>query len=431
MTVSFNTTKKSWVKKIESPNNIFASPAFVRGCFYFKDSIDINRFINAMNLSFKDYDMLLSTLAVDKDGKPLATYTQNQSQEILEIEEAPSKLIEESEIENLVPNKVITPAQQSGATGDLNGMKMGAFKLTIFGNGFSVGFNISHSMFDQTGVFYYFKYLSQIYTLGADKITLKKPEIIEYNNNDSYKFSDINEAHQYANSNLGFFYKDPSNGKAFSENISIDIEFNSNEIDQFKSTVKDQILSKNDIISAIMFKICTLNSKLKDDDVFHLRYLCNIRKFAGLGEETLGNLFKYCTIPLKVSDIREMSIIDLAKVNRKSVSEITYKQFIKALCWYKYTQDEKHINYHYFIPSIYSTKLSNWTQFSYEQIAFDNAKPYSLKPISKAGDATNFISFEINQNNEKIIQTSVAISPDSMAKVIELSNTTTLFKILN
>ncbi|EGC30502.1 hypothetical protein DICPUDRAFT_99515 [Dictyostelium purpureum] len=431
--VSFYSSDKEWTIKL-GPNDYYAAPVFMRGCFYFRGGINIDRFADALAESFKDFDMLLGTLSMSKEGDIFVNYENNKLNQVLEIEDrtTESSINNNQNVIDHLPNKIITAEQQSGAAIDLSGMKMSAFKIKVFNDGFFIGYNINHSMLDLTGVAYYFKYLSQIYTLGnREKINLKKPQYLGTFKTNNIQFKDKDEADQYANK-MGFYFIPPNNNSnnMFSQNNILKIEFNTTKLDILKST-SDLSLSKNDVITAAICKVFTFTSNLKDDDIFTLKYMCNIRKLAGLGEEALGNLYIYKGIPLKVSDIRKKSLVELAGINRKSVSEITYEQFKNDLCWFKYIQDEKIDTFGYFIPSIKYTLLSNWNQYDYDQIKFDNATPHSLAPVCIADAGTNFISFNTNENNEKTIITTVSIPPNSIKEIVEFGVNTSLYRVIN
>ncbi|EGC38621.1 hypothetical protein DICPUDRAFT_75769 [Dictyostelium purpureum] len=48
---------------------------------------------------------------------------------------------------------------------------------------------------------------------------------------------------------------------------------------------------------------------------------------------------------------------------------------------------------------------SSWNQFDYSQVRFNDSTSYALRTISIASKGTNFISFDINNDNNKIIST--------------------------
>ncbi|EGC31711.1 hypothetical protein DICPUDRAFT_156411 [Dictyostelium purpureum] len=387
-------------------------------------SINVEKFIEAMDESFKDYQVLLSYIYKESE-KPFIFFKAAGYEEILEIEERNGDSINNCKIEDSLPNKIKTRDTE-------NGVKVGVFKLTLFKDGFSLGNVISHAIFDQGAVCYYFKYVSQLYNNGRGRTILAKPHFTDYSafSSESIIFNDMNEAQLYANQ-IGFSY--PSLHAISATHpipLVYNIEFNINELENFKSSIdgKQAGISKNDIITAVFFKMFA--SQLLDSDIFSLKYACNIRKTAGLGEEALGNIYIHCCIPLKVLEIKEKSLLELAKISRKSVSKISVDHFKKDLIWYKYIQDNKIDSDGYFFPTPYTTILSNWNQFDYSQVRFNDSTPYALRTISIASKGTNFISFDINNDNKKIISTTIAVTFDNIDAITEMGNNTNLFKII-
>ncbi|EGC37323.1 hypothetical protein DICPUDRAFT_77037 [Dictyostelium purpureum] len=430
-TVKFKTRNKKWVKKLH-PNDLFSAPMFIRCSFCFKGKIDLNKFILALNESFKDFEMFLTTFKKDNNNDIFICYKENEYKQVLEIEDRPLDLIENSysKVENLVPTlKTICPIQESGISLHLDGLKMAAFKLSIFENGFCIGYNINHACIDQTGIYYYFKYLSQLYSFGREHLKLKKPEFIDYKSyeNKEFQFADTNEAHEYAKK-LGFYYKEKAqDNNIFEKNSILFLNFNLREIDNFKKESNETTLSKNDIIIGIIFKLYTFSSHLNENQDFNLKYISSVRKHGNIGEEIMGNIFRYNGISLKVGEIRKMNIIELSKINRKSVNSITIDHFKNDISWFNYIHSLD--NYGYFIPTIYGTNISNWNSLDYNKIQFGSSTPFALKTFCRARDATNYLSFDIDKNNNKTITTSISVPNDSIERIINFSKDNNLFSI--
>ncbi|EGC34598.1 hypothetical protein DICPUDRAFT_34764 [Dictyostelium purpureum] len=440
MTVQFS-NNYNWEKQL-GPLEYFSSPVYTRGSLFFKGEIDLMKFIRSMSSSFNYFHLLLSHFSTDKKGNIWACNSTKKinstTKEQLEIEYI-NEPMESATFENTLPKKTIKDVYKLGFAKDLNGMVMAAFKLTIFNDGFCIGYTVNHSFFDQASIYYYLKFLSQIYSNDGENLTFLKPQIFDSQNfiNNKVKFDGIINAREYGDSNFGFIFytmsQKPSEGSIdinFFHNTTIGLKFDLEEINKIKSK-NSNYLSTNDIISAIVLKVLTLTEFLKDSDDFTLRYVCNVRKYLEKGEEAIGNFAHHCKMILKVKEIKESSILDLANIDRKSILGIHGDDFKDSLNWYKYMQDEKEVALTYVgKPSFYSSRITNWTNFDYDAVQFDKVSPHSIKTPSLAGYGINTITFT-TEHGKKYFTTGVSIPIDCMEKLDNFGKTSKLFSIDN
>ncbi|EGC37472.1 hypothetical protein DICPUDRAFT_76937 [Dictyostelium purpureum] len=439
-TVKYYPVKASWKKSI-GPLGYFPSSIFLRSGLWFKGKIDVERFIKAMGNALIEYDFFLSFLYRDENGQLYACYPpkskESDGQQQLEIEKRQDS-IECSTLEMILPKKIISLEQDMGFVPDLNGVSIGALKLTVFSDGFVVGYNVNHTFFDQAGIFYFCKYLSHLYTYGAEKRELKNPLMFDSISLDSenIRFADINEARAYGGSVLGIVYTPISNSvspddggvaECFSKNSQINLMFDLKRVDAFKSQ-GGPALSKGDIITAILFKAYTFTSYLSDDQDFTIRYSINLRSKLGLGQEAIGYLVHQGKMLLKVKDIREKSLLDLAKISRESVLAITVDQFKEDYSYYKCLQENGENMFDYVgKPMFISSFITNWTSFDYHNIQFDDAVPFSLRTQCFAGYGCNIITFDVDKNGNKVYATPISVPADCIDKIIDLGTQTKLF----
>ncbi|KYQ91394.1 hypothetical protein DLAC_08354 [Tieghemostelium lacteum] len=440
MSVRFFPATMGWNKRID-PLEYFACAIYTRGALYFKGQIDLDRFINAMSESFLVFDFILSTFYRDSNGCFNASYppTNNVEQCHLEIEKISDSIMNMNNIsfDQLLPtSKTVGPSQLSGFAPDLTNLPMGVLKLTILSDdGFVLGYSMNHSLFDQASVFYYLKYISQLYTVGKDKINLPRPAVVNSlpMENKEFTFKNITEARQYGDRVPGFTYTPLIENLAsddkphpFSLNSLIKLKFDLDEISKIKSQVVEY-LSTNDILSGVLFKVYTMTSYLSDEEIFTLRYANNIRKFAKLGEEIIGNLVHQCRMEMSVGEIRNQSILQLALVNRKSVEDIKFDHFRNTLSWYRYMYDNNEETLNYLgKTSFTSSRITNWATFDYDSIKFDTCTPISVKSVNIAQYGVNTIAFDI-EDSKKIFTIPISVPPDCVPLVKEYGKSTKLF----
>ncbi|KAN0039327.1 hypothetical protein ACTA71_001521 [Dictyostelium dimigraforme] len=427
-----------------------AHTVFSRGGYYFKGEIDLEKFLKSMEQVFQEFPVLLSTF-YSENGIWNISYPPKSHHKVndqLEIETRENDIIEATTLETIIPMKLLDERMKSGFSIDLEGLPMGSFKLTILKDGFIIGYSINHSLFDQSSMYYFFKYLSTIYSNDGkkekekEKPILNKPIII--NGEDFYDknqppLKDIQDFRDYGKEVLGFTYtpfgsdsdSSSSSIKPKNENIIIKVNFNLKEIENLIKTIKDYYLSINDIIHSIIIKILSINETISDDEEFRLRYTCNMRKRCNLNESHIGNFGFQQNLLFKLSDIRNKSILELAKINRKDVTEFTNDNFFKTVTWHNKMQSHKEHPLNYLgkqVPTI--TNVSNWTSFDYDKISFNGIKPFTIKAPCIATFNVNIICFDYDfQNNLKFFRTTIYIPSNSFNQINNFSNNSNLFTI--
>ncbi|EGC32323.1 hypothetical protein DICPUDRAFT_38569 [Dictyostelium purpureum] len=424
MTTNFG-PDKSFLHKV-GPVEHFSASLFSRGGLWYNGTIDIEKFALAVKESLKDFYFIHSTLHKDEGGEIYASYSENENFEHLEIEER-EESIKNATLELILPKKNISLDQQMGFSKDLNGQVMGVLKLTKYTDGFVIGYNFSHTLFDQGSMVYYFKYLANIYN---GRPGLKKPQIVDILSlgHNIPLFKDINEVREYGSKVLRYIYKPISAHTAPAPNLNIivQIKLDIDEIDKLKST-SPQYLSRNDLIGGILIKIYNFSNK---EENFTYGYVCNIRKYLGVGEEAISNLIHQRRMTIDAKDIIKNNTVELAQLVRKNCSEITIEGYTKYVAWCKYLKDEKQNMAEYFNnPTHGMTRTSNWTSFDYDSISFDNSAPISLRHYTAAFYGVNIISFDTDENGKKYYTTQISIPSNDLEKVKEYGEVSKLYSI--
>ncbi|KAN0024797.1 hypothetical protein ACTFIV_009206 [Dictyostelium citrinum] len=451
-TTKFFKSNNTFYKKFDGLDYA-AHTVFSRGGYFFKGQIDLEKFIKSMEQAFHEFPVLLSTFH-SENGIWNISYPPKSHHKVndqLEVENKENESIETTTLESIIPMKLLDERMKNGFSIDLEGLPMGSFKLTILKDGFVIGYSINHSLFDQSSMYYFFKYLSIIYSTttnnGSDKekINLEKPIII--NGEDFYDknqppLTDLQNFRDYGKEHLGFTYtpfgtsSDSGNSssgddKPKIENITIKVNFNLKELENILKSITDHYLSINDIIHSIIIKILSMNETISDDEEFRLRYTVNMRKRCNLNEEHIGNFGFQQNLLFKVSNIRNKSIIELAKMNRKDVSEFTNDNFYKTITWHNKMQYHKELPLNYLgkqVPTI--TNVSNWTSFDYGKISFDGISPFTIKAPCIATYNVNIICFDYDfKNHEKFFRTTIYVPSNSFNQINNFSNNSKLFTI--
>lgn len=191
-------------------------------------------------------------------------------------------------------------------------------------------------------------------------------------------------------------------------------------------------ISVNDLIHAIFFKIIIFNSSLPSDQEVLVAYACDMRRRCGLGENYIGNLINTGHMVKTKAEIQHASLLELAQMNRKSLTEINPEKFKKKLSWFDYFSKFNESVEDYFPLNCIDPcawMLTNWSSFDYSQIKFDQSEPVSLKypfiPHLNGG----VISFE-EIEGIKYLNLILEIQNSALDAVIELGENTRLFKIL-
>ena len=450
----FYPTNTRWEKKLTSIN-YFLAPVFLNQGLCFKGEVNLERFLDAMHESLQDFDFLFSQLHRN-DGDLYASYsTEDGNNSFIQLEiETKQETINASSLASITPNKVdkkihsITANQSDDLpmpiVESFTGMPMVAFKLTTFIEGFAIGCYWNHALLDQSSMVYFFKYLSQVYSFGRDGISLQKPNLVDIdslssNVKSAYIFKSVADFRERSEAIIGFKYTPPKTDTTaprktdktkpppkLESHITVDLNFKLSEINKLKSKEK-QYLSVNDIIHAVLLKIYSFNPDLPLDKNFCFGFVCNMRKYCELGEETIGNIISHPLIRLTLKDIKSKNLLELALCNRQCVSNITLELFQKSLGWYTHIQayNENPLHYNTAFDSS-NARVTNWTSFDYRNIQFDSAYPIELKTPCFASSRVNIISFDTKEN-EKQLKTSVSISRDSLHLLNKLESDSKLF----
>lgn len=454
----FYPTKMGFKKKLGS-TQYYHSPYFISQGLCFRGEIHLGRFLDAMHETLQDFDCLFGNIDAH-EGDLFVSYSteesnstgENKSSESnnrpfiqLEIEKKDEQF-NSSSLDTIIPNK-IDERIKGVITDQFEGLPMGAFKLTIFVDGFTIGFSLNHSLFDQSSMFYLIKYLSHMYTYGREKISLKKPRLVDVdfltsNVEVPQIFENLKDFRENSESYIGFKYTSPESlseveiqteeepKPSFESYITVDLNFNLTEINKLIGTV-DHYLSVNDMIHAVLLKVYSFNPRLALDQTFCFGFACNMRKYCGFGEEAIGNVLSHPLIFIKLQDIKNKSLLELALLNRQRVSEVDIEFFKRSLVWY-----ERLLEYHekpiHYGPTfnLLNARATNWSTFNYDNILFDNATPIKLNAPCLAPFRVNVISFE-NKENEKVFKTSISIPPEGIESLQELERETKLFSYEN
>src|SRR5262249_27352696 len=116
----------------------------------------------------RNQEGLYASYSIKDDSKPFIQ---------LEVEKI-KETIDTSTFTSVLPDK-IDERMRGVITDQFEGLPIGAFKLTTFIDGFTIGYYLNHAFFDQSSIFYFLKYLSHVYTFGKDHINLKKPSLVD------------------------------------------------------------------------------------------------------------------------------------------------------------------------------------------------------------------------------------------------------------
>lgn len=438
----FFPSKQHWHKTL-SPIERFNAPFFGKGCLYFKGKVELEKFLIAMQNTLDSFDFIFTRFHQDEKGlmvrySDLAS-SENSEGVQLEIEYSP-QLITSLDENSCVPQKVDQKVL-AGFTTDLEGLMIGAFKLTVCEDGFVIGFILNHAFFDQSSIVYFFKYLSAMYSNDKNNIVLRKPMLVEdidISQNQISKLEDVAYLRRNGVS-LGYQYIDdltkfmnivqsPYSG------IVLDLHFITTEFEALKNS-SSCIISNNDIMHAILFKIHALNPELLPDNNLKLFFLCNMRKRLGFGHEVIGNYQCVHQIDVNINYIRQASLLELAKYNRDFVSKINTEKYINDLMWYKCFFELGQTSDNYCLVPIVDTQargISNLTSFSYADISFNGVTPVALYMPSLATFGFSLVCFD-KANPDSYLNFSIGVPKTCLEAVIEFGKTTNLFrtKIVN
>ncbi|EFA83221.1 hypothetical protein PPL_04011 [Heterostelium album PN500] len=429
--VTFKPSGQSYEHKLNGIEYFFAV-YYTRGGMYFEgESVDVDRFLEAMSEALADCDFMFVDLDLDNNIAKYPSPATSKNVVTLQIEERLNESV--FSINDYLPTKNIDQ-RMFGFAPTVDGLPIVSFKLSRAKDGFLIGYYFNHAYFDQSSIFYFLKYQSHIYTYGKDKMKLKKPELVslDFLVSKDYQVDSI-EQFKTLGEELGYYYKNATaaNDQASStplESLVLDIYFNTEEFDKLKKQT-DKYLSTNDIIHGVLLKMYSFNPSYGDDDDFCLKYNCNMRKLSNLGEESIGNIVYGDCFIVKVRDMRNKSILELAIANRECLAKLSLDGMKKETTWMHYAQHYKQ-NPHQFgngKANPIACRASSWTGFDYDTISYGTAKPKQLKcPCIAQYGNINMITFE-HINQKKVFVTSIYIPTDCVDSITNLGNTSNLF----
>ncbi|MBA3720790.1 MAG: hypothetical protein H0W88_00125 [Parachlamydiaceae bacterium] len=431
----FYPPEEKWEKKLNGFEH-FYSTMFPVAAFYFQGEIQIDRFIDAMAKTLEDFPMMFARLRTTSDGSyaEFSGFKNDKEKYKIQLEISEQNVnVEEGILENILPNYVDQKIKQ-GIVDDTNNLPMGAFRITKFENGFSLGYYINHAFFDQSSILYFFKYLSDIYTNGTtthpkpfliDVATLKPKippsfknltEIRDYSKTVGMRYvNDINELYQLLTT--------PYPGTIFN------LVFNRDQLEKFRNE-NDLKVSANDIIQAVLFKIYSYDKNLTDEDNIYFAFPCNLKKRCGFNENGIGNVITGCQSFFRVGDLRNASLTELAKKSRERVDQINTETFKENLVWFESLlsmgeSPQKYLPTAFFEPLYFGA--SNWASFNYETVNFDDNTPFALKTTSIPTLGISIICFSGGKELEYTL--SIAVPHNSTDSLYLLEKTSHLFSI--
>eukprot|EP01132_Coremiostelium_polycephalum_P005574 gene5574-6940_t len=405
----------------------FYSSFFNRGGMYFRGSINVDQFIEALNETLMDFNFMFIQWDRDKNIGiyPSATtnFIQNKKNNInchivrLELEYRKEKIENccSSGFDHL-PTKNIDD-RMKGFAMSLDGLPMATFKLSTFSNGFTIGFG-----------------------RNSDRMLLKKPDIRNldflYLDTKTIDLKDLSEVRKFGDK-LNYFYKDEG-GSTVPESILLGLIFNTEEIRKFKQQTPEYI-STNDVIHAILLKIYSFNPLFTPDQDFCMKYMVNMRKLCSMYEEVIGNIaYGHCFV-IKIEEMRSKSLLELALINRKYFSQLNLEGFKVEVTWMKYLQKYNENPLEYLEKkNLVGCRVSNWNTFNYDSIKFNSSSgskeiddesspPFAIYCPSLATHSNlNMLTFD-NSFGPKTIITSIYIPSSCLNSIQDLEKSTNLF----
>jgi len=428
--IKFFPCKQNWSKKLH-PLEYFCCSIYTRGALHFKGTIDIHRFVTALQSTLKNFDFLFCRL--HKHGGHIHVSYSENNDDFVQLE------IGDNSSTSMLPEKVDARIL-TGISDDLEGLPMCALKLTKLEDDFTLGYLFNHALFDQSSVFYFFKYLANCYSNRNHAEQLRNPELVKFDSlppQNSPVFRDLNEFRLYGESEGFQFLADKSElikkmTSPFPGTV-IDVHFKLSAISQLKAE-SEFFITENDIIHALLLKIYTMDPKFFPEEEQHFSFACNMRKRCGLDETVIGNVVYSCKFVLKTELIRKSNLLELGQFNRKSLNEITPEAFKQYVMWYgsfpQFSQIPKdYISTTFIKPLHWCT--SNWSSFNYQEISFDFQEviklttPSSATLVAALGIST--ICFD-NSRGEKTLNVTVGIPTHCLPAVREYGISTELFE---
>lgn len=420
--VYFNAKNKPH-KRLLSPIDAFFSCLYPSGALLFSGCVDVDRFVVAVEKTLSSFSFLFK-----KNLKDASVDEYSMSKILLEVGFNESTL-SSGDFNKFLPQSVDKRMTQGVIEPKIAGeLPLCAIRLSVYKDGFSIGYYMSHSLMDQGSTVYFFYYLSMMYTQGKDKSTLPEPVLCDIDFLEKRcLLKSTQDLKVLADSLMGFRYVNPNEPRLLPEKI-VELSFDTDEMTKFIEISYGSI-TKNDIIHAIILKIYALNSRVEDHQIFCLSFPCNMRKRCGLGIETIGNVIGHSKISLTFGEIRCSSVFDLARKSRECVASISIDNFFDNLVWYReFSQLNEDPRNYLPVFNFLNCRVTNWSSFDYGSIQFDLSKIIELKSPCYAKFGVNVISFD-NKNGKNSLKTTICVPSESIEPLMFFSKESKLFNI--
>ena len=214
--------------------------------------------------------------------------------------------------------------------------------------------------------------------------------------------------------------------------VVVEIKFDEEAMSQIilsSSQKDDGSISKNDLIHAILLKICTLNPTMPEDAPFKLSFACDMRSRCGIPPNVIGNIVAHPSYTLSAGTIRSTPLIALARLNRTlGLSLATSSFFCKRLLWYTQLKRFKEPPLHYHtVADSYTTTPSNWASFNYSDLRFGQDATFAcILPYEIARFGVNVITPDW-RSGKHLLRTSVVVPYVSLELLTHLQSENPFF----
>ena len=186
---------------------------------------------------------------------------------------------------------------------------------------------------------------------------------------------------------------------------------------------------------AIIFKICTFDTPQENH---FLSVLCNMRRHVGLSENYIGNCISAYRVKMSSGDLREKSILEIAKIVRDQYSKLDRQHLSDYQCWLRYFKlfEEKQDDYlNILMGEESSIIVNNFSSFKYNDLRFGTSPLLlTIPPVERLGiyhiilDQTDSASAD-PQGPDEYFSTNVKISDRQVAYALEFASKSELFKV--
>lgn len=480
-------TSHSEIAEVHKVNSIgvFHSPVYLSEGLNFRGTLDTDRFIHALGRTLEDFSFLFGefvtrqrdlycVVKAHKAGSFSRSDTSTgtslectcsclqtasdgriTSHIALEIEHSATSMESPSNgqlgelISRVVPTQVDERIRNVFAM-QLAGLPLLCLKVTTYTDGFAVGCYFNHALLDQGSIYYFFKYLSQVYTSGVEALCIRRPyvfdmDVVTGGNAIPEKLLDLEQFRATSEEWIGFTFlandaSNPDGSSASEESAStpdlkpdprsyetLTLEFHLSTMEVFIRRNSSTYLSPNDLIHAVLLKLYSMNPEIPEDYEFCFGFACNVRKYCSVGEEAMGNVLSHPLLRISIKELRHASLLQLARMNRNRLSELNTDFICHSLAWYQALQYHHEHPGHYGVPSnVLNARATNWSTFNYDSIRFDASRPCELLVPCLAPFRVNVISFA-TRADQRVLRTTVSVPTKARSQVEELASTSGFF----